>query len=65
MMSLLTSKFSVMPTYLGSSCEVVLEGGKQFARVGGQLQEVRHDTDVHHLAGLRCSRWCTLQEANC
>ena len=65
MMSLLTSKFSVLPTYLGSSCEVVLEGGKQFARVGGQLQEVRQDTVLQQWAGLRCIRWCTLQEANC
>ena len=65
MMSLLTSKFSVLPTYLGSSCEVALEGGKQFARVGGQLQEVRQDTVMQQWAGLRCIRWCTLQEANC
>jgi len=44
MMSMLTSKFSVLPTYLGSSLEVVLEGGKQFANIGGQLQEVVYAT---------------------
>merc|ERR1719145_171932 len=43
-MSMLTSKFSVLPTYLGSSVEVVLEGGKQFANIGGQLQEVVYAT---------------------
>merc|ERR1719477_14803 len=44
MMSMLTSKFSVLPTYLGSSVEVVLEGGKQFANIGGELQEVVYAT---------------------
>ena len=44
MMSALTSKFAQLPTYLGSSLEVVLEGGKQFASVGGQLQEVVYAT---------------------
>jgi len=44
MMSMLTSKFMVLPTYLGSSLEVVLEGGKQFANIGGQLQEVVYAT---------------------
>ena len=44
MMSMLTSKFSVLPTYLGSSVEVVLEGGKQFTNIGGQLQEVVYAT---------------------
>merc|ERR1719370_1837956 len=43
-MSMLTSKFSVLPTYLGSSVEVVLEGGKQFTNIGGQLQEVVYAT---------------------
>ena len=38
MMNMMTSKFSVLPTFLGSSLEVVLEGGKQFATVGGKLQ---------------------------
>merc|ERR1719264_2386878 len=41
---MLTSKFSVLPTYLGNSLEVVLEGGKQFANIGGQLQEVVYAT---------------------
>jgi len=44
MMGLLSSKFSSLPTYLGSNLEVVVEGGKQFARVGGQLQEVIYAT---------------------
>jgi len=44
MMGLLTSKFSTLPTYLGNSLEVVVEGGKQFAKVGGQLQEVVYAT---------------------
>ena len=38
MMNTLTNKFSQLPTYLGNSVEVVVEGGKQFATVGGQLK---------------------------
>ena len=37
-MNTLTNKFSQLPTYLGNSVEVVVEGGKQFATVGGQLK---------------------------
>ena len=40
MMGFLSGKFAQMPTYLGASLEVVLEGGRQFSHVGGQLQEV-------------------------
>jgi hypothetical protein len=39
MMNFLTNKFTVLPTYLGSSLDVIVEGGKQFATVGGKLQE--------------------------
>ena len=38
MMNTMMSKFGQLPTYLGNSVEVVLEGGKQFAKVGGELQ---------------------------
>merc|ERR1719187_1863620 len=34
------AKFSTLPTYLGNSLEVVVENGRQFAKVGGELQEV-------------------------
>ncbi|XP_023327563.1 uncharacterized protein LOC111700759 [Eurytemora carolleeae] len=44
MMNTLTNKFSQLPTYLGNSVEVVVEGGKQFATVGGQLKEVVYAT---------------------
>lgn len=44
MMNMMTSKFAQLPTYLGNSIEVVLEGGKQFTMVGGQLQEVIYAT---------------------
>jgi len=37
-------KFSKLPTYLGQSLEVVVENGRQFAKVGGQLQEVVYAT---------------------
>ena len=43
-MGALSSKFCQMPTFLGSSLEVVLEGGRQFSQVGGQLQEVVYAT---------------------
>ena len=43
-MGALSSKFAVMPTFLGSSLEVVLEGGRQFSQVGGRLQEVVYAT---------------------
>ena len=39
MMSMLTSKFSVLPTYLGNSLEVVLEGGKQFVQYESMWRE--------------------------
>jgi hypothetical protein len=39
MMNFLTHKFTVLPTFLGSSLDVIVEGGKQFATVGGKLQE--------------------------
>merc|ERR550519_3266209 len=44
LMNNLMSKFSTLPTYLGSSLDIVTEGGKQFAQVGGQLQEVVYAT---------------------
>jgi len=37
-------KFSTLPTYLGSTIDVVVENGRQFAQVGGQLQEVVYAT---------------------
>ena len=40
-MNYLMSKFSVAPAFLGSSgVDLVTEGGRQFALVGGNLQEV-------------------------
>ena len=44
MMNLLTNKFCSMPTYLGQSLDIVVEGGKQFAKVGGELKEVVYAT---------------------
>lgn len=44
MMNMLTNKFLTLPTYLGNSLDIVVEGGKQFARVGGELQEVVYAT---------------------
>jgi len=44
MMNMLTNKFCIIPTYLGNSLDIVVEGGKQFARVGGELQEVVYAT---------------------
>jgi len=38
------TKFSTLPTYLGNSLEVVVENGRQFAKVGGELQEVVYAT---------------------
>eukprot|EP00088_Acartia_fossae_P038603 TRINITY_DN40040_c0_g1_i4.p1 TRINITY_DN40040_c0_g1~~TRINITY_DN40040_c0_g1_i4.p1 ORF type:complete len:315 (+),score=48.04 TRINITY_DN40040_c0_g1_i4:75-947(+) len=37
-------KFATMPTYLGNSLEVVIQEGRQFANIGGQLQEVVYAT---------------------
>merc|ERR550519_274334 len=37
-------KFSTLPTYLGNSLDVAVENGRQFAQVGGQLQEVVYAT---------------------
>jgi len=37
-------KFSTLPTYLGSTLDVVVENGRQFARIGDQLQEVVYAT---------------------
>ncbi len=39
-MNAFMSAATTLPTYLGRSVETVTEGGKMFARVGGQLQEV-------------------------
>lgn len=44
LMNNLMAKFSTLPTFLGSSLDIVTEGGKQFAQVGGQLQEVVYAT---------------------
>jgi MFS family permease len=44
MMNTMMSKFSQVPTYLGNTVDVVVEGGKQFAKVGGELQEVVYAT---------------------
>ena len=38
MMTAMMNKFSQLPTYLGNSVDIVMEGGKQFAKVGGELQ---------------------------
>jgi len=46
MMNLLSNKFSQLPTYLGDKVEVVLEGGKQFASLGGELKEVVYATSA-------------------
>jgi len=43
-MNALMGKFSQLPTYVGQSAEIVLEGGKQFAKIGGELQEVVYAT---------------------
>ncbi len=45
-MGKLTHMYSVMPQYLGKSLETVTEGGKLFAQVGGQLQEVVYATST-------------------
>jgi len=42
--SALCNKFSVLPTYLGTQLDLVVEGGRQFAKVGGTLQEVVYAT---------------------
>ena len=44
MMGYLTSKFAAMPTYLGNNLDIVTEGGKQFVRMGAELQEVVYAT---------------------
>jgi len=44
MMNMLTNKFCSLPTYLGNSLDIVVEGGKQFAKIGGELQEVVYAT---------------------
>ena len=44
MMGYLTSKFASMPTYLGNNLDIVTEGGKQFVRMGAELQEVVYAT---------------------
>jgi len=44
MMNLLTQSFSKMPTYLGDSLEVVLDGGRQFVNMGGEMKEVVYAT---------------------
>ena len=40
----LCSKFSQLPTFLGNSVELVMQEGRQFARLGGELQEVVYAT---------------------
>jgi len=44
MMNLLTQSFSKMPTYLGAQAEVVLDGGRQFVNLGGEMKEVVYAT---------------------
>ena len=44
MMNLLTTKFSSMPTHLGSSPVIIVEGGKHVARIGGEFLEVGYVT---------------------
>jgi len=36
----LCEQFSKMPTYLGKSVDIVVEGGRQFTQIGDKLQEV-------------------------
>jgi len=36
----LCEKFSTLPTFLGNSLDIVVEGGRQFGQIGGSLQEV-------------------------
>ena len=43
MMGYLSNKFASMPTYLGNNLDIVTEGGKQFVRMGAELQEVVHE----------------------
>lgn len=43
-MNTLMAKMSSMPTYLGTSLQVVTEGGRQFASIGGKTQEVVYAT---------------------
>jgi len=40
----LSMKFSKLPTYLGSSVDLVMENGRQFVQLGGELQEVVYAT---------------------
>ena len=40
----LCMKFSQLPTYLGNSVELVMQEGRQFVQLGGQLQEVVYAT---------------------
>ena len=44
MVNCLTYKLSTLPTYLGSSAEIVLENGRQFALVCGEMKEVVYAT---------------------
>lgn len=44
MMNTFIQQFSKLPDYLGKSIETVTEGGKLFAKVNGQLQEVVYAT---------------------
>ena len=44
MMNKLMAAYSVIPEYLGKSAETVTEGGKLFAKVGGDLKEVVYAT---------------------
>ena len=40
----LCQKFTVLPTYLGTQLEVIVDGGRQFTKVGESLQEVVYAT---------------------
>jgi len=40
----LSMKFSQLPTYLGRSVDLVMENGRQFVQLGGELQEVVYAT---------------------
>jgi len=43
-MNHLMAKYNTLPQYLGPSLDIVTEAGRQFATVGGQLQEVVYAT---------------------
>ena len=43
-MNALCQKFTTLPTYLGTQLDLVVEGGRQFTRIGDTLQEVVYAT---------------------